>query len=143
MSVSVLTRLPPPNRAVTSRLSIGLACTRRPRRSGNAPQISSIEWNYALSRETYIYAMALRADVENPFGPESDEVTIEEDDEKDAKKGKSDDEKKGKDDDSEDEERIRQLLESVANADPRPAYRAEDEAIREQARERLAELDED
>ncbi|HXG94428.1 MAG TPA: S41 family peptidase [Blastocatellia bacterium] len=41
-----------------------------------APQISSIEFNYALNRETNIYAMALRKDVKNPFPPESDEVTI-------------------------------------------------------------------
>lgn len=41
-----------------------------------APQISSIEFNYALNRETNIYAMALRKDVKNPFPPESDEVTV-------------------------------------------------------------------
>ncbi len=41
-----------------------------------APQISSIEFNYALNRETGIYAMALRKDVKHPFPPESDEVTI-------------------------------------------------------------------
>jgi tricorn protease len=40
-----------------------------------APQISSIEFNYALNRQTYIYAMALRRDVKNPFPPESDEVS--------------------------------------------------------------------
>ncbi len=41
-----------------------------------APQISSIEFNYALNRETMIYALALRKDVKNPFPPESDEVAI-------------------------------------------------------------------
>ncbi|HXG68895.1 MAG TPA: peptidase S41, partial [Blastocatellia bacterium] len=41
-----------------------------------APQISSIEFNYALNRETGIFAMALRKDVKHPFPPESDEVTI-------------------------------------------------------------------
>ncbi|HKP88071.1 MAG TPA: S41 family peptidase [Blastocatellia bacterium] len=41
-----------------------------------APQISSIEFNYALNRETNIYALALRKDVKNPFPPESDEVTV-------------------------------------------------------------------
>ena len=41
-----------------------------------APQISSIEFNYALNRETNIYAMALRKDVKHPFPPESDEVTV-------------------------------------------------------------------
>lgn len=41
-----------------------------------APQISSIEFNYAANRATYIYAMALRKDVKQPFPPESDEVTL-------------------------------------------------------------------
>ncbi|OFV83077.1 MAG: peptidase S41 [Acidobacteria bacterium RBG_13_68_16] len=42
-----------------------------------APQISSIEWNYAGNRTTGIFALALRTDVKNPFGPRSDEVTVE------------------------------------------------------------------
>ncbi|HLG15658.1 MAG TPA: S41 family peptidase [Blastocatellia bacterium] len=41
-----------------------------------APQISTIEFNYALSRSTSIYALALRKDVKHPFPPESDEVTV-------------------------------------------------------------------
>ena len=41
-----------------------------------APQISSVEFNYATNRTAYIYAMALRKDVKHPFPPESDEVTI-------------------------------------------------------------------
>lgn len=41
-----------------------------------APQISSIEFNYALNREVGIYALALRKDVKSPFPPESDEVTV-------------------------------------------------------------------
>jgi tricorn protease len=41
-----------------------------------APQISGIEFNYATSRSTGIYAAALRKDVKHPFPPESDEVTI-------------------------------------------------------------------
>jgi tricorn protease len=41
-----------------------------------APQISSIEFNFALNRETGIFALALRKDVKHPFPPESDEVTI-------------------------------------------------------------------
>lgn len=41
-----------------------------------APQISNIEFNYATNRDSYIYAMALRKDVKNPFPPESDEVSI-------------------------------------------------------------------
>jgi tricorn protease len=41
-----------------------------------APQISNIEFNYATNRDSYIYAMALRKDVKDPFPPESDEVTV-------------------------------------------------------------------
>ncbi|HWP44048.1 MAG TPA: S41 family peptidase, partial [Blastocatellia bacterium] len=41
-----------------------------------APQISSIEFNFALNRETGIFALALRKDVKHPFPPQSDEVTI-------------------------------------------------------------------
>jgi tricorn protease len=44
-----------------------------------APQISSIEFNYALNRETSIYAVTLRKDVKHPFPPENDEVTITKD----------------------------------------------------------------
>ena len=40
------------------------------------PQISTIEFNFATNRPTYIYAMTLRKDVKHPFPPESDEVTI-------------------------------------------------------------------
>jgi tricorn protease len=39
-----------------------------------APQIGSIEFNYLVDRETYVYALALRDDVEHPFPPRSDEV---------------------------------------------------------------------
>ncbi len=41
-----------------------------------APQISNIEFNYATNRDSYIYALALRKGVKNPFPPESDEVSI-------------------------------------------------------------------
>lgn len=54
-----------------------------------APQISSIEFNYALNREVGIFALALRKDVKSPFPPESDEVTVtkeEPDKPKDAEK---------------------------------------------------------
>ncbi|MEK6286654.1 MAG: S41 family peptidase [Acidobacteriota bacterium] len=44
-----------------------------------APQISSIEFNYALNRSTGIFAIALRKDVKSPFPPESDEVTVTKD----------------------------------------------------------------
>jgi tricorn protease len=40
------------------------------------PQVSSVEFNFATNRTTYIYAMALRKDVKHPFPPESDEVTV-------------------------------------------------------------------
>jgi len=51
-----------------------------------APQISTIEFNFALNRSTEIYALALRKDVKHPFPPESDEVTITKDDAKDRDK---------------------------------------------------------
>src|ERR1051325_4992856 len=41
-----------------------------------APQLSDIEFNFATNRPTFIYALALRKDVKNPFPPESDEVTV-------------------------------------------------------------------
>ena len=41
-----------------------------------APQISTVEFNYASNRTTGIFAMALRKDVKHPFPPESDEVTV-------------------------------------------------------------------
>lgn len=45
-----------------------------------APQISSIEFNFALTRSTGIFALALRKDVKHPFPLESDEVTVTKDD---------------------------------------------------------------
>ena len=45
-----------------------------------APQISTVEFNYASNRTTGIFAMALRKDVKHPFPPESDEVTIAKED---------------------------------------------------------------
>ena len=41
-----------------------------------APQLGSFEWNYLVDRETGIYALALRKDVEHPLPPESDEVEV-------------------------------------------------------------------
>jgi len=49
-----------------------------------APQISNIEWNFATDRTTGIFALALRKDVEHPFPPQSDEVTVKKDEEKKA-----------------------------------------------------------
>ena len=43
-----------------------------------APQVSTIEWNFATSRMTGIFAYALRKDVENLFPPQSDEVKVAE-----------------------------------------------------------------
>jgi len=42
-----------------------------------APQISTLEWNFAGARNQNIFALALRKDVKNPFPPEDDEVTID------------------------------------------------------------------
>ncbi len=42
-----------------------------------APQISSLEWNFATDRTTGIFALALRKDVPAPFPPQSDEVKID------------------------------------------------------------------
>jgi tricorn protease len=43
-----------------------------------APQISTVEFNFATNRTTGIYALALRKDVKHPFPPESDEVSVKE-----------------------------------------------------------------
>ncbi len=49
-----------------------------------APQLGSFEWNYLVDRETGIYALALRRDVEHPLPPESDEVEVTGDDDAEA-----------------------------------------------------------
>ena len=49
-----------------------------------APQISNLEFNFATNRDSYIYAMALRKEVKNPFPPESDEVSVSKQGEKPA-----------------------------------------------------------
>jgi tricorn protease len=54
-----------------------------------APQISSIEWNYAGNRTTGIFAMALRKDAKHPFPPRNDEVTPGESDEEGAQGAKA------------------------------------------------------
>ncbi|HET6631368.1 MAG TPA: S41 family peptidase [Rhodanobacteraceae bacterium] len=53
-----------------------------------APQLSGIEWNFAASRSTGIYAVALRPDVENPFAPRND-TAVGGDDDKHSGKGGS------------------------------------------------------
>ncbi|GIW96503.1 MAG: tricorn protease [Pirellulaceae bacterium] len=42
-----------------------------------APQISTVEWNYAGNRDTAILAVTLRKDVPHLFPPRSDEVRVE------------------------------------------------------------------
>jgi tricorn protease len=58
-----------------------------------APQISNIEFNYALNREVGIFALALRKDVKHPFPAESDEVTVTKDDAEAKKEAAKDKEK--------------------------------------------------
>ena len=57
-----------------------------------APQISSIEWNFATDRETYLYALALTEEVADPFAPRSDEVTPDGDEDDGEDDGEADDE---------------------------------------------------
>ncbi|MGD8318923.1 MAG: S41 family peptidase [Gemmatimonadota bacterium] len=42
-----------------------------------APQVSTMEWDYATARTTGIFALALRKDVPAPFPPRSDEADVE------------------------------------------------------------------
>jgi tricorn protease len=60
-----------------------------------APQISTVEWNFATNCQTNIFVLALRKDVKPPFPPESDEVTIGE--KKEEEKEKKDKDEKDKD----------------------------------------------
>ncbi|MDA8016683.1 MAG: S41 family peptidase [Thermoanaerobaculia bacterium] len=68
------------------------------------PQIGSLEWNYVVDRETFVYAMALRDDVAHPFPPRSDEVEASTQDadatdsEKDGNDEKGDEEPKQNED---------------------------------------------
>ena len=68
-----------------------------------APQLGSFEWNYLVDRETGVYALALRRDVEHPLPPESDEVELtggdEHGDEEGDRDGDGRDEDDGGDDD--------------------------------------------
>ncbi|UCG51254.1 MAG: PD40 domain-containing protein, partial [Candidatus Latescibacterota bacterium] len=68
-----------------------------------APQIGSVEWNYMVDRESYIYALALRKDVKHPFPFESDEVKTEEE-KKDEDKDKDKDKEKDKEKEDKDKE---------------------------------------
>ena len=75
-----------------------------------APQIGSFDWNYVTDRETYIYAIALRADVEHPYPLENDEAgekdeDEEGDDESDDEEDEPQDSKKDADSDDDDEDK--------------------------------------
>lgn len=61
-----------------------------------APQIGSFEFNYVVDRESGIYALALRKDVEPLFPPESDEVTVEGAEEDDGEEDDGEGDGKGK-----------------------------------------------
>jgi tricorn protease len=80
-----------------------------------APQISSVEWNYAGNRDTGIYGIALRKDVVDPFAPESDEAALEEEEktEKNEESGSDKDDDKAdddKDDKKEEEKKKRDYI---------------------------------
>jgi tricorn protease len=59
-----------------------------------APLVSTLEWNFAMTRNRRVFAIALRKDGKHPFPPESDEVTIEKAAEDKGKEDKPKDEKK-------------------------------------------------
>ncbi|MEM1182287.1 MAG: peptidase S41, partial [Acidobacteriota bacterium] len=70
------------------------------------PQIGAIEFNYAHNRDTYIYALALRADVDHPFPPRSDEAEVEDDPAEDGGDAEAEEESKdGADDGGEEDEK--------------------------------------
>jgi len=77
-----------------------------------APQVGSIEWNYVVDRETGIFAIALRKDVPHLFPPESDEVTMDEED-GEENDGDAKASKKKKDEDDADEADERELKEYI------------------------------
>ncbi len=61
------------------------------------PTYSATEWNHAYQDMARIYLVTLTKDIESPFKPKSDEVTIKEDKPKtDEKKDKKDDKKEEK-----------------------------------------------
>ncbi|MEO8459805.1 MAG: hypothetical protein ABI451_04695, partial [Dokdonella sp.] len=53
-----------------------------------APQISTIEWNFATNRGTGIFGFTLRKDVENPFAPRNDVAHADEKSDNKAGEGK-------------------------------------------------------
>jgi tricorn protease len=60
------------------------------------PVISNREFDYAATRETGIFALALRKDVKHPFPPESDEATVVKEPNPAAKDAKKDEKKDDK-----------------------------------------------
>ena len=64
------------------------------------PQFDAFDFNFALDRNIGLYALALRKDVANPFPPEEDTVTVEEE-----KKDKDPKDNKDKKDDKEGEDK--------------------------------------
>ena len=61
-----------------------------------APQHSSIEWNFAGNRETGIFALALRKDVPNPFGPQFDDDSAAKESDKEKDKSEKSEDKDAK-----------------------------------------------
>jgi len=70
-----------------------------------APQIGSFEWNYSVDRESYLYALALRADVPHPFPPESDEAKMEDAEDGDGAESEESGDEKGKKGDGDKDEK--------------------------------------
>lgn len=74
------------------------------------PQLDAIDFNWALDRNDGLYALALRKDVENPFPPEEDKVTVEDDKKGDKAEERKDGEKKdGEKKDEKKEEPVKSL----------------------------------
>jgi tricorn protease len=63
-----------------------------------APQLSSVEWNFAANRDTEVLALALRKGLDNPFAPRNDSAAHEDGKDSDDKdKDKKEGDKTGKD----------------------------------------------
>ncbi len=76
-----------------------------------APQLTGLEWNYAVSRSTMVFALALRKDVPHPFPPRSDEVG----------QGKQDDAAKSDDSKSKEQDKGKDKAEDKAEDNGAPA----------------------
>ncbi|MEM9531051.1 MAG: S41 family peptidase [Pseudomonadota bacterium] len=71
-----------------------------------APQIGSFEWNYVADRESFIYALALTEDTENPLAPRNDEVSVD---------GDREEESDSDDEDSDDNPRLEINFDGIAD----------------------------